>query len=95
MYFEHVNENDLECMLDLLSRVRNVCAHNERLYDYRYYKSAINDTFIHTNLKLKNKNGRFVIGKSDLFSVLISLKYLIDDKKIHTIIDDINNKINL
>ena len=93
MEFEHVNENDLERMLDLLSRVRNVCAHNERLYDYRYYKGAINDTFIHTNLKLKNKNGKFVIGKSDLFAVLISFKYLIDDQKFQKIVDDINNCI--
>lgn len=93
MEFEHVNENDLERMLDLLSRVRNVCAHNERLYDYRYYKGAINDTFIHSNLKLKKTNGQFVIGKSDLFAVLISLKYLVDDQKFQEIADNINDCI--
>lgn len=33
-------------MLDILARIRNVCAHNERLFNYRYKKGAINDTFM-------------------------------------------------
>lgn len=94
MEFKHVNENDLERMLDLLSRVRNVCAHNERLFDYRYYKGAINDTFIHSHLNLRQNKGQYVQGKSDLFAVLISLKYLIDNNKFEQISDSINDCIN-
>lgn len=32
--FKYVHESMLVQMLDLLARIRNVCAHNERLYDY-------------------------------------------------------------
>ena len=39
--FAGVSENDLESFLDLLTRFRNVCAHNERLFDYRYNKGSI------------------------------------------------------
>lgn len=95
MEFKHVNEKDLERMLDLLSRVRNVCAHNERLYDYRYYKGAINDTFIHTCLKLRKDIGQYVQGKSDLFAVLISFKYLIDNQKFEKIANGINDCIRV
>lgn len=42
--FQYVNEGMLIQMLDLLARVRNVCAHNERLYDYSYRKGTIDDT---------------------------------------------------
>ena len=35
MEFEYITENELVRMLDLLARVRNVCAHNERLFNYR------------------------------------------------------------
>lgn len=91
MEFKYVNEKDLERMLDLLSRVRNVCAHNERLYDYRYYKGAINDTFIHSYLKIRKEKGQYVQGKSDLFAVLISFKYLIDNQKFEQILNGIND----
>lgn len=40
--FDYISEGMLVQMLDLLARVRNVCAHNERLYDYKYQKSTIN-----------------------------------------------------
>lgn len=92
--FAYVNESDLRRMLDLLSRVRNVCAHNERFFDYKYYKGAINDTYIHSYLKIAKKKGQFTKGKSDLFAVLISLKYLLDQQDFQKMIDDINNCFN-
>jgi len=92
--FAYVNESDLLRMLDLLSRVRNVCAHNERLFDYQYYKGAINDTYMHVYLKITKKKGQFTKGKSDLFAALISLKYLLDEQDFQKMIDDINNCFN-
>ena len=76
--FACVNEEELCRMLDLLSRVRNVCAHNERLYDYRYRKGAIKDSHVHRALHLTKKANSYQSGKSDLFAVMISLKYLLD-----------------
>lgn len=63
--FDYVTENELVRMLDLLARVRNVCAHNERLFNYRYNKGAINDTFIHQYLGISKINGQFSKGKQD------------------------------
>lgn len=37
------DEGMLVQMLDLLARVRNVCAHNERLFDYKYQKRTIGE----------------------------------------------------
>ncbi len=92
--FAHVNESELLRMLDLLSRIRNVCAHNERLFDYRYNKGAINDTYAHADLKIKKKDGQYVYGKSDLFAVLITLKHLLTELRFQNMIDDVNECLN-
>lgn len=89
-HFEGINESDLKRMLDLISRFRNVCAHNERLYCYKYNRGSINDCALHQKLSVaKNKNGQFKYGKSDLFALIISLKYLLDDEEF----DEMNKKI--
>lgn len=94
MEFAHVNESELQSMLDLLSRVRNVCAHNERLFDYKYNKGAINDTYTHRYLNIKIKSGQYVYGKSDLFAVMIILKNLLIESRFQSMIEDINGSLN-
>lgn len=91
--FDYVTENELVRMLDLLARVRNVCAHNERLFNYRYNKGAINDTFIHQYLGISKINGQFSKGKQDLFAVIIVLKYLLSHEEVCLLIDEINTAL--
>lgn len=88
--FDYVTESELVRMLTLLARVRNVCAHNERLYNYRYNKGAINDTYIHEYLRIPKQNGQYAKGKQDLFAVTIVLKYLLDEQEFSLFINDIN-----
>jgi abortive infection bacteriophage resistance protein len=94
MEFAYVNESELINMLDLLSRVRNVCAHNERLFDYRYNKGSINDTYTHTYLSIKIKKGQYAYGKSDLFAVLIILKHLLIEQTFKDMIEEIDGCLN-
>lgn len=79
--FAYINEGMLSQMLNLLARVRNVCAHNERLYDYKYKKGTISDTEIHYTLKIKKEKGQFNKGKNDVFAVLIVFRYLLGRNK--------------
>lgn len=85
--FKFVNEGMMVQMLDLLARVRNVCAHNERLYDYKYKKGTIDDTDIHKILLLQKKKNQYVKGKNDLFAVVIVLKYMLDSETFNEFID--------
>ncbi len=87
--FPGCTEDDVAAFLDLLTRFRNVCAHNERLFDYRYNKGSINDTQMHKALNLPIKNGHYKKGKSDLFAVLISLKYLLIKEEFDKMIQEI------
>ena len=77
--FPGVSEDALIGMLDMLTRVRNVCAHNERLYDFSVKNSrAIQNFPVHEELGIsKSKSGLYNQGKTDLFAALICLKYLL------------------
>ncbi|MCM1105117.1 MAG: Abi family protein [Clostridium sp.] len=94
MEFTAVNEEELSRMLDLLSRVRNVCAHNERLYDYRYQRGAIKDSSVHRILDLPKKVNAYQLGKSDLFAVMICLKYLLDTEEISELTTEIRTLLD-
>lgn len=91
--FDYVHESMLVQMLDILARVRNVCAHNERLYDYKYRKGTIDDTYVHENLEIRKRNGQYVKGKNDLFAVVVVLKYLLDSDDFNNFIDELNGLI--
>lgn len=66
----------LEQHLKVLVLYRNVCAHNERLFSHRIY-SEIPDTILHQKLKIPQKGSQYKMGKRDLFSVVIALRYLL------------------
>lgn len=100
--FKYVHESMLTQMLNMLARSRNVCAHNERLYDYRYNKGSIDNTYIHSALQISMKKGQYIKGKNDLFAVVIVLKYLLDEdtfsdfiSKLDTSITTLLNSINI
>lgn len=93
--YPYVNEQELSRMLDILSRVRNVCAHNERLYNYVYKKGAIKDSYIHKVLSIPQRGTVYKKGKSDLFAVLISLKYLLLEEEFAELIEQIRKQLDI
>lgn len=93
--FKGIHEGMLIRMLDLLSRVRNVCAHNERLFDYRYQKGSISDTTVHSSLAISQKNGVYVKGKTDLFAVVIVFKYLLNNEDFQLFVSELKRIIDV
>ena len=71
--FEYVYGKQLSSMLNVISKFRNVCAHGERLYNFKT-KSSIKKLPIHDKIK-----GYYNISKNDLFSICISFKYLLSE----------------
>lgn len=87
--FDNIYGNHLSSMLNVLSKFRNVCAHGERLYNYKTKKSIL-DLPIHT--KIENYNPT---SKNDLFNVLICLKYLSKDSDFTSMIKTIDGMIRI
>lgn len=77
--FGTVRVNELERMLSIMTKFRNVCAHNDRLFDFRT-QDALLDMSIHKRLKIPRKAGRYCFGKEDLFAQVIILKILLQEE---------------
>lgn len=74
--FGGVNERQLEQYLSVITKFRNVCAHNERLYSYQT-RNDIPDTAIHQKLGIPKSGTQYRCGKRDLFAVVIAFRYLL------------------
>lgn len=74
--FGPIKINEMTKMLAVMTKFRNVCAHNDRLFDFRT-KDALCDMKIHERLSLPRESGRYMYGKNDLFAQLIILKLLL------------------
>lgn len=78
-HFNKVNERQLGQYLNVLTKFRNVCAHNEQLYSFKTC-SDIPDTSLHEALGISKKGEQYICGKRDLFSVVIALRYMLADE---------------
>lgn len=76
----HFSKDMLESILKTVTFFRNVCAHEERLYNYRIYKPARSGN-IATILKIPNGK----LDKGNLFTVISFLK-LVLPKKEHNVL---------
>jgi abortive infection bacteriophage resistance protein len=74
--FIHVNERELEQYMKVLVLYRNVCAHNERLFSHKVF-SEIPNTVLHQKLSIPQIGTQYILGKKDLFAVVIAFRYLL------------------
>jgi abortive infection bacteriophage resistance protein len=74
--FEKVNEKQLRQYLSVITKFRNVCAHNERLFSYQT-QDDIPNTALHQKLGLPKNGTQYSCGKRDLFAMVISFRYLL------------------
>lgn len=75
--------HEFRVVLHNLTLIRNICAHDEKLYDVKL-KSRISSTIYHKKLKIENKNGNYQYATRDLFSIVISLKLLLEKEQFST-----------
>lgn len=76
-------EDHLKQYINILSSIRNLCAHGERIYNLKLDKTKnMPNSEYHKTLKIPiNKNNmRYENGIKDLFAILIILKILLPQK---------------
>ena len=78
-----VDTNYLENFLPILSNYRNLCAHEDIVYEHRTEKSIYNTPY-HEKMSIPRMDDEYIYGKNDIFAVLIIMKYLLrqDDFRI-------------
>ena len=91
-----VSPETLIVYLPLLANYRNLCAHEDILYENKTQKS-IDDTVYHQLLRIKKVEDEFVQGKNDLFALIIIMKQLLlteDFKNMTVELDNVIETLN-
>lgn len=89
-----IREKELKVFLYNLAIVRNICAHDEKLYDLRL-KNAIMKNDIHKKFNLELKDGVHSFGFKDMFSIIIILKKLLSSDDFSDFFDKLTSDLNV
>ena len=85
-----ISQEDLKVYLQLLSNYRNLCAHEDMVYDHKTVVS-IDDTKYHKELNIEvNEEGEYVKGKNDLFAIVIIFKRMLQGPRFNEFIRELN-----
>ncbi len=71
-----IDVDNIILYLPILANYRNLCAHEDILYENRTQKS-INDTVYHQLLNIPKVDGEYQCGKNDLFALLIIMRQIL------------------
>lgn len=89
-----IDPQTLTIYLPILANFRNLCAHEDILYDYKTQR-AIPDTFYHNALNIPKKDGDYIYGKDDLFALMIILKRMLDKDEFKLLINELVYEIDV
>ena len=84
----------LEDTLVILSNYRNLCAHEDIVFEHRTER-IIPDTEYHEYMNIPKMDGEYIYGKNDLFAVIIIFKILLNDSNFRLMMKEIEYEIEL
>ncbi len=87
-----IESNILMNYLPILANYRNLCAHEDILYENKTQK-YINDTVFHSLLKIPKEDDEYIYGKNDVFALIIILKQMLIQEDFKNMCLEIDNCI--
>ena len=84
----------LSIYLHILANYRNLCAHEDILYNHKTQK-PIPDSKYHQALNIPKQDEEYIYGKDDLFSVIIILKQMLSESEFKELANEIDYEISL
>ncbi len=79
----------LESFLPILSNYRNLCVHEDIVFDHKTEK-VIPDTEYHKKLNIFKMDDEYIYGKNDIFSVIIMFKMLLSKDEFRLMLREFN-----
>ena len=93
--FYKLDPQTLSIYLALLANFRNLCAHEDILYDHRTNR-VIPDCDYHKILEIpKNELDEYIYGKNDLYAIIIIMKKMLSEEEFRDIIFEIGYEIDV
>ena len=78
--------------LSILSNYRNLCAHEDIVYENKTQK-YIEDTIYHRKLNIPMMDNEYIYGKNDLFALIIVLKFMLREEEVKKLVIEIEDAI--
>ena len=92
--YYNLDVEDLNVFLPIMSNYRNLCAHEDILYNYRTQRCIPNNEY-HEKLNIPMDNGEYIYGKNDLFSLIIMFKYMLSADDFRLLIYELGYEVDL
>lgn len=89
-----LDPESLSIYLALLSNYRNLCAHEEILYDHRTQR-MIPDNKYHYMLDIDMTDDEYIYGKNDLYAIVIIMKQMLREEEFRDLIHEIGYEIDV
>jgi len=77
----------LEDFLPILSNYRNLCAHEDIVFDHKTERQ-IPDTEYHKKLNIFKMDDEYIYGKNDIFSVILIFKHMLSDDEFRLMLKE-------
>lgn len=90
----HISIEEMSDYLSILANFRNLCAHEDILYDHRTQKE-IPDTKYHHYLQIDKTDDHYNYGKNDLFAVIIIMKQMLSKDEFNDFLFQIGYEIDI
>ena len=87
-----IDYETLMVYLPILANYRNLCAHEDILYENKTQK-AIDDTVYHKLLKIEKIEDEYAKGKYDLFALIIIMKQLLKQEEFKNMTLEMDNVV--
>ena len=85
---------EMEEFLPILANYRNLCAHEDIVYEHRTERYIPNNKY-HELLRIPMTDGEYIYGKSDVFALVLILKHLLKEDEFHDMMKEIEYEIEL
>ncbi len=89
-----VDSERLIVYLPILANFRNLCAHEDILYDHKAQRD-IGNTKYHQLLLIPRTNDEYIYGKNDLFAIVIILKQLLRKDDFFLLMSELEYEIQI
>ena len=83
----HLTVEELESFLPILSNYRNLCAHEDIVFDHKTER-VIPDTEYHKKMNIFKMDDEYIYGKDDLFAVIIIFKMMLEDSEFRLMLKE-------
>ncbi len=89
-----IESRNMEIYLPILANYRNLCAHEDMLFNH-YTQKMITDTRFHEALNIPKCNDEYIYGKNDIFALIIILKELLSKDDFKMLINEVNYELDI